>query len=433
MRARTWIAVGIVAGVLLFIAGALGPLQAGRSIAELRADGRPTGASGSSVINGLRRQIAAAPENPHLHARLAVAYLDLARDAADPSVLPLADEALRRSLELQPEGNADAFQGMAALANARHDFSGSVEWSRRAIEAAPYDASSYGLLGDALFELGQVKRADAAYQRMVDLKPDVASYVRASYSLQYHRRTRAALTVMRLALKAAGPTGETAAWVRHQLGDIYAGSKDTRAAARQNRIGMQVAPGYVPPTVGLAESLIVRGRLAEAIEIMEDAVVQLPTLEYLITLGDLYEATGRDEDADKRYAEVAERLAGYRAAGVLPDADFILFYADHSLRPKAALAEARAIYLDRPTPKTADALAWMLHSVGKERRAWRYAREAIAHPSRDSSMLFHAGMIARSLDERSVARRLLREAIVLDPAFSTVQAPIARRLLRSDP
>ena len=429
MKPRAWIAASIVAGMCLFAAGAVGPLQAERSMAELPLGTGPAASSDRSVIDRLKRQLAAAPDNPQLRAQLGRAYLDLARNEADPSVLPHAHEALRRSLELQPQDNADAFQGMAALANARHDFSRSVRWSRRAIEAEPYDASSYGLLGDALFELGHVRRADSAYQQMVDLKPDVGSYVRASYSLQYHGRTRAALAVMRLGLKAAGPTGETAAWVRHQLGDIYAALKDHRAAARQNRIGMQIAPGYVPPMVGLAESLIARGRLRDAIEIMEDAVVELPSLEYLITLGDLYAATGRATEAEARYAEVAGRLAGYRAAGVLPDADFVLFYADHSLRPKAALAEARAIYLNRPTPKTADALAWMLHSVGKDRSAWRYAREAVAHPSRDASMLFHAGTIAGSLGDNSAARRLLRAAITLDPAFSPVQAPLARRYL----
>ena len=428
MKPRAWIVAGVAAGMFLFAAGALGPLQAGRSGAELGPAAAPADAA-ASVIDRLRRQIAATPDNPQLHAQLAVAYLDLARNEADPSVLPRAHEALNRSLELQPQDNADAFQGMAALANARHDFSRSVEWSRRAIEAEPYDAASYGLLGDALFELGHVRRADAAYQQMLDLKPDVGSYVRASYSLQYHRRTRTALAVMRLALKAAGPTGETAAWVRHQLGDIYAGKQDHRSAARQNRIGMQIAPGYVPPMVGLAESFIARGRLDDAIELMEGAVVELPALEYLITLADLYEATGRSADAQARYEQVAERLSEYRAAGVLPDVDFVLFYADHSLRPNAALAEARAIYLDRPTPKTADALGWMLHSAGKDRVAWRYARRAIGHPSRDSSMLFHAGMIARSLGKGSDAKRLLREAVALDPMFSRMQAPLARRLL----
>jgi tetratricopeptide (TPR) repeat protein len=382
---------------------------------------------GGNAVANLVTSVASAPDNAKLHAQLGLAYLQKARNEADPSLLPRADQALKRSLELQRDDNLEAFVGMASLANARHDFSHSVKWSRRAIETNPYNASAYGLLGDAFFELGRVGAADGAYQKMVEVRPDVASYVRASYALQYHGRVRAAIDAMRLALQAAGPSGETAAWVRHQMGDIYATMRDNDEATRQNRIGISIAPGYVPPTVGLAESYIAKGRLEAAVEIMETAADELPSVEYMITLGDLYHATGRTVDAERQYREISAKLKEYRSNGVLPDADFIVFYADHGLRPAAAVREASAIYRDRRTAKTADALAWMLHSVGHDRQAWRYAREAIRSPNSDSSMLFHAGMIASSRgDDRAI--RLMRRALKLDPTFSVLQAPIARRI-----
>lgn len=420
----------------MFLGGALLPLRVERSEAQYQAQSETPrvdalaalGADAGSSIEALIARIDADPDDARLHAQLGLAYLQEARNEAAPVNLPRADEALARSLELRPRDNLDAYVGMASLANARHDFSTSLEWSRRAIATNPYNAAAYGLLGDALFELGRVRDADMAYQEMVEVRPDVASYVRASYAHQYHRRTRAALDAMRLALQAAGPTGETAAWVRHQMGDIYAGLRRNRQAARQNRIGIAIAPGYVPPTVGLAESHIAVGRLDEAIVIMEGAADELPSLEYMITLADLYRATGRDADADRQYGEVADKLREYRRNGVLPDADFIVFYADHGLRPEPALREATAMYRNRATAKTADALAWMLHSLGRDRQAWRYAREAVRSRAADSAMHFHAGMVALARGEGERAVTLMRRALELDPAFSVVQVPIARRI-----
>ncbi len=437
MRPKLLANAALIAGAAMFLVGALGPLRVDRSdagpvetsVAALDAVAPATSEGSDATISTFRDRIDTDPENPKLHAQLGLTYLQQMRAEADPSALPLAEQALRRSLELQPKNNLEAFVGMASLANARHDFSYSVEWSRRAIEMNPYNAAAYGLLGDALFELGQVRAADAAYQKMVDRRPDVASYVRASFALQYDRRYRAAIHAMRLALQAAGPSGETAAWVRHQMGDIYAQLRDAAEVARQNRIGIAIAPGYVPPTVGLAESHIARGRLEKALGVMEVAAGRLPSLEYMITLGDLYQATGRAAQAEPQYAAVADKLAKYRSAGVLPDADFIVFYADHDLRPAAALREALSIYRNRPTTKTVDALAWMLHSVGRDHAAWRYARKILHAPDRSSSTLFHAGAIARSLDREEEATRLMRKALQLNPAFSVLQAPIARRIV----
>ena len=374
MRARLSLSVVVAGGILLVAVGAASPprLEAERRVTQATDASDALSAVGSrdmdSTIESLVEQTEADPENAQLHARLGLTYLRRARDDADPSSLPLAERALRHSLEVQPRDNLEAFVGMAALSNARHSFTDSVEWSDKAIQTDPHESSAYGLLGDALFELGEVRRADAAYQRMVDLRPEVASYVRASYAQQYHGRTRAAIGTMRLALQAAGPSGESAAWVRHQMGDIFAGLGDHDEAARQNRIGIAVAPGYVPPTVGLAESHIAAGRLDKALPMMEVAADELPALEYMITLGDLYDATGDEPKAEAQYQAVAEKLADYRAAGVQADADFTVFYADHGLRLPAEVHEARRAYMERPTQKIADALAWGLQRKGQTRK-----------------------------------------------------------------
>ncbi len=172
-----------------------------------------------------------------------------------------------------------------------------------------------------------------------------------------------------------------------------------------------MAPGYVPPTVGVAEVYIARGRIDRAIPILERAAERLPALEYMITLGDLYAADGRTEEAAAQFQRVAERLALYRSSGALPDVDFILFYADHGLRPVAALDEARTIYEERPTPGTSEAYAWMLHSLGRDAEALHYARRSLRGPSISGDAYYRASVIASGLGEDELSRRYRRSAL----------------------
>ena len=362
---------------------------------------------------------------------LAMDYLSRVRTEADPTVIPEARRLLERSLRLEPEDNFAASLGMASLANAGHDFSASVRWSRRAIAIDPYDAAPYGTLGDALYELGKVEAADRAYQDMIDRRPDVGAYVRASYSAQAHQRPRAAIHALRLAIEASGPVGEQTAWLHHQLGDVYAGLGRFERSEEVNREGARMAPGYVPPTVGIAESFISRGRYEEAVPIMERAVESLPAVEYLVTLGDLYWILDDRYNAERLYFRAAERLKLYRESGVLPDHDLVSFYADHGYRSDALIGEARSIFGNRPTPAAADTLAWALHSQGRDREAWGYVLRSLRTADVPvATRFFHAAAIADGLGRTGRARRWARSALELDPHFSLFHLETARVLAR---
>lgn len=430
LRAGTTI-VGLA--VVALTAGALLPRFAAReerpAVAAVDAEAALLpNAAANERIAALEAERASGDADARELASLGLAYLSQARAEADPAFLSKADAALTDSLAADPRDNFEAFVGRAALANARHDFSGSIDWAQRAIALNPHDSAPHGLLGDALFELGRVEDADAAYQRMIDIRPDMASYVRASYALGYGGNITGAIDAMKLALQAA-PSPADQAWVHHQLGDIYQGAGRYHRAAQENRLGMQLAPGYAPPQVGLAESLVARGRVEDAIGVVERAIATLPAIEYEMTLGELYEAAGRNDEAAGQYDRTARVLGRYRAHGMLPDADLILFYVDHGFRMQAALDEARAIYADRPTAKTADALAWALYRSGDPGTAWGYARQAIRQDAPDPGHLFHAGMIRLALGDEAKGERFLSRALAIDPAFSVLQAPLARRLL----
>jgi tetratricopeptide (TPR) repeat protein len=200
-------------------------------------------------------------------------------------------------------------------------------------------------------------------------------------------------------------------------------------AARQNRIGTRIAPEFVPPTVGLAEVHIARGRLGRATKIVGRAAAALPSIEYLATLAELYDATGREQLAKSSYAAVDEKIQDYRAAGVLPDVDFILFYADRKLHLDKTLAEARAMYEVRPTAAVSDALAWTLHALGRDEEALPFALDAAGVAPQDPLIDLHAAVIADALGKSKTATTLATGAAKLAWTLPPTRVAELHRLL----
>jgi tetratricopeptide (TPR) repeat protein len=225
---------------------------------------------------------------------------------------------------------------------------------------------------------------------------------------------------LRMALGAAGPVGPTAAFIRHQLGDTFLATGDFDEAERQNRIGLDLAPGFVPPSVGIAEAEIGRGDLESALKLVARAEEELPNLAYVIKLGDLYAATGRDEAAHDQYRMAAERLRQYESHGMHPDVDLIVFWADRGWRVERNLRDAFAVYRDRPTTAAADALAWALHAAGLDHRALRFARASLGGSFVEPSHFVHAGAIAAAAGRNRLARTYLEEAL----ARATTTSPL---------
>ena len=122
-----------------------------------------------------------------------------------------------------------------------------------------------------------------------------------------------------------------------------------------------------------------------------------------------------------------ERLL--RANGVKTDLETALFDVDHGIRPQHALALARAARTDRPSIDGDDVLAWALARTGHCGEALRFSERALRLGTRDALKEFHRGMIERCLGRPAAARLWLRRALDLNPHFSVLWAPVARRTL----
>ena len=134
-----------------------------------------------ALLLRLQADVAARPDDAHPLALLGLAYAQRARETGDAAYVSRADRALRRAVKLEPE-DFEALTGLGGVALTRHRFRDALALGRRALAAAPGTAAPYGVLGDALLELGRYDAAFAAFDRMAALKPNTSSYARVSYA-----------------------------------------------------------------------------------------------------------------------------------------------------------------------------------------------------------------------------------------------------------
>ena len=427
MRTRR-IAIVIGISFALLLAGGVGLLRntkpdAVAVTAPVRLDASP-----AEVLSSLQSRLTVAPKDWRSWAELGLVYVQTARRIGDPSFYPKAQGALERSLSLKP-GNLDALIGMSSLSAARHDFAAALTWGEQAVKAGSYNASAYGVAGDALIELGRYPEAFRTFQRMIDLRPDLSSYARASYARELQGDVAGAISDMELALQAASSPSD-AAFAGYQLGELWFNSgRLDRAQAAYGRAAAQ-DPAYVPAREGLAKVAAASGKYARAIALYEWVIDHMPLPQYVIELGDVDTAAGRPGDASHQ-AEllgIEERLA--RANGVNLDLEAATYEADHG-HAAVALQAARAEWSRRHSVLVADALAWALYANGRYAEAHAYSVRALSLGTRSASIWFHRGMIERALGHRLAARDALARALAINPSFSIRWAPVAKRLLAS--
>jgi tetratricopeptide (TPR) repeat protein len=403
----------------------------GRSVSNRSASAllAPVVSAGSldGTIASLQDRLRAVPDDWRSSASLGLAYVAQARVTGDPSWYPKAEGVLARSLRVNADDNVEGLLGLGMLDLARHDFSAALRRGRRAAALDPHGAEAYGVIGDALLELGRYDRAFDAFQTMVDTRPDLSSYARVAYARELVGDIRGAERAMRMAFDAAG-TPADAAWTAYQLGELAFGSGDVRSARGWYARGRDFDPSYVPNLAGLAKVAWARGDDVLAVERFSDVVSRYPSAEFVAALADLYRATGRQALAEQQEDVVRAMHELASESGVNGDLELALFDADHG-DPAGARAAARAEWARRQSVHVADAYAWALYANGRYAHASALSERALALGTRNALFLFHAGMIRLELGDERGAARYLSAALATNPNFSIQHADAAAMTL----
>jgi tetratricopeptide (TPR) repeat protein len=400
------------------------------------AQGPPTGtgaetspADTPALVAKLQATLRGNPNDLTALDSLGLAYQQRARETGDPTYYTKSDEALHRALALAPR-DLIATSGLGSLALSRHRFREALVLGRRAHAISPTTARNYGVIGDALVELGRYHAAFKTFDTMASIQPGLSSYARISHARQLLGDIPGAISAMKLAVDAGQGQGEADAWTHVQLGLIYLSVGRYRAAAAQDREALFVFPEYAYALDALARAEAGLGRYGSAIDFEQQAVNRIPLPQYVSTLGDLYGATGRPGLARKQYELIGIIQRLLVANGVKTDLETALFNVDHKIKLQASLALARLAWRERPSIDGDDVLAWALERTGHCGEALRYSKRALRLGTLDALKFFHRGMIEDCLGHAAAKRAWLSRALRLNPTFSVLWAPVARRELR---
>jgi tetratricopeptide (TPR) repeat protein len=377
-------------------------------------------------IAGLQSELRAFPHNVKALDTLGLAYQQRVRETGDASYYGKADGILHEALRLAPR-DLVATAGLGQLALSRHRFREALALGERARRISPTTAGVYGVVGDAELELGRYAQAFADFDRMATLKPSVASYARVSYARELLGHINAAAAAMRLAASAAVGEKEASSWTHVQVGLLYLGHSRPRQALQELRVALDLDPQYYVALDGMAQVQASLGHLQRAIGYARAAVDRVPLPAQVALLGDLYNATGRAKLARAQYGliGVIEKLLA--ANGVRNDLDIALFDADHGIALRHALRLARKGYVARPSVFGDDVLAWTLARNGRCAEALPYSERSLRLGTQDALKFFHRGWIAACLGDRRSAAAWYRRALALNPLFSILWAPVARK------
>ena len=372
-------------------------------------------ADSDKLVASLQARLKVTPKDHRSWSTLVSAYVEQARVTADPSYYSKADGALSRASRLAPRDSV-MLTARAYLAAARHNFTDALAAADEALKVNPYSAPAEAVRADALTELGRYDDALAAATHADELDPGPATFARLSYQSELRGDLREATRLMQMSKDAAGRSASSYAFAAYHLGELARAEGEPGAAARHYDDAIAADPSFLPALAGRARLAVARGEVAAAEADYLRVVRGLPLVEYLVELGELYEATGRPVLAKEQYAVATASATLAAASGVVTDLETALFEADHG-SPAAALTAAKAEFDRRESVHTADALAWALHAAGRDREALRYTRLATRLGTRDARFLFHRGAIEAALDLPAAAGHL-RAARALDAGVS---------------
>lgn len=404
----------------------------------------------------LKQKLSADPSDKKSWIKLTELYITEARITGNfgsnyDIALTILDDLLEKTKTSSPandEVRGEALTLKALIKLSQHKFKEAQVLGEEAIKLDPYRAFNYGVLVDAHVELGNYAAAVQMSDRMVSIRPDLRSYSRVSYTRELHGDIPGAIAAMDMAVKAGYPGMEDTSWSRVILGRLFENKGDLKKAEEHYMAAITERQNYPPGMLAMGRLEMKKGNYEKAEKYLQDAIRLMPDAHAYMELARTYEAAGRIADRDQASAKAEEVLMGLAEAGeshahshggYLHSHDGNVEHhhevsaLDHGHSHEVglemgryelefhkdlptALFHANHEYNIRPDNIDVNALLTSIHyASGDLDKADEHLKMALRTGIKDSQLMCLAGMIAIKKGEKAAGRKLIKEALAMDP------------------
>lgn len=335
--------------------------------------------------------------------RLGWAFVKKARLSFDAGHYKLAEQCAA-CMEARGLKGPDALLLRAHALQSLHRFAEAETVARElvSLRERPFD---YGVLGDILIDQGKLREGAAAYQKMVDLRPDLQSYARAAHVRWLTGDLAGAIELMNLATRASSPNDPDArAWAFTRLALYQLQRGTTKAALDSCDAALSLQSDYAPAMLARGRVLLALDRAADAVADLKRAVNLNPLPEYKWTLADALNVAGDRDQAAEIESQITERSVNEDPRTLS------LYLATRHHDVERAVRLAQQELANRGDIFTHDALAWALAAAGRISEAQQHITEALSEGTADPRLYLHAGVIAALNNDPKSAKRWLEKA-----------------------
>ena len=357
---------------------------------------------------------------------LGQAWIRKGRQGGDAGLYLSAEGASIAALKVRPGHRGALALGAMVLLN-QHRFEAAREQALAILAQDPDHVPALTVLSDAALEMGDVAAALDATQRLVDLKPGLASYGRAAHLRWIQGDVSGAKQLYARAIDAGrgGRDPEPVAWMLVQAGLIFWNEGDLDGALAGAQRALALLPRHAPALVLEARCRLARGEDAKALHLLEQAEAIQPLVETGWLLADARRRLGDGPGADRTEARLLRQ--GRQSDPLMVG----LYLASRGGEAAGALRLLEPEHRARPGLLVEDAYAWALYRAGMLAEARAAIDRATAHGTPDPRLLYHAGAIRLAQGDASAGKALIQRALDLNPEFDPVASSEARALLGS--